>query len=426
MNLITLKEYQTLPPKKGITLNENELQTVKILETLNLEEQDQNLRQRLQDEGILNISSDPIKRGLKITAQSHIGVAQFTNFAVTIIPKFSNIGKLVELIDYVYELDLEIFPESETEFEGEKNILSEIIISTFVKHAQTLLRKGMVKSYTIHESNLPYLRGKLLIHQQIINDAKTKLQFSCEHDEFEYNNIENQILLYCLERCYYVTINDERKKEIRRIIRILEGLVEHKEITLDDFKTINYNQMNQHYKKVHELCKLIVNSIRITNFYEQKSRFVNSFFVDMNDVFEKFVFKLFHKYYPLPCKEQQYYASWEIESTGKKLNIIPDILIYSQNRHDIETIIDTKYKDELSEADRFQIAFYIRDYNKKVGYAILPKTSKSVSDTLKAPRQDIEIKVCFIDIDNILEMIYSKKNQKNKIQEILEELVIKN
>jgi len=128
MNLITLKEYQTLPPKKGITLNENELQTVKILETLNLEEQDQNLRQRLQDEGILNISSDPIKRGLKITAQSHIGVAQFTNFAVTIIPKFSNISKLVELIDYVYELDLEIFPESETEFEGEKNILSEIIL----------------------------------------------------------------------------------------------------------------------------------------------------------------------------------------------------------------------------------------------------------------------------------------------------------
>ena len=35
----------------------------------------------------------------------------------------------------------------------------------------------------------------------------------------------------------------------------------------------------QHYKKINELCKLIVNSIRITNFYERRSRFVNSFFV---------------------------------------------------------------------------------------------------------------------------------------------------
>ena len=425
MKQITLKEYQILPPKKGKTLSEKELKAVKDLETLTLEEQDQILRQRLQDGGILSISSDPIKKGLKIKSESHIGVAQFTNFSVTIIPKFSNIGKLVELIDYVYDLDLEIFPESEIEFEGERNMLSETIISTFVNHVQTLLRKGMVKSYTIHQSNLPYLRGKLLIQQQIINDAKTKLQFACEHVEFEYNNIENQILLYCLQRCYYITINEERKKRIRRIIKTLEGLVNQKEITDDDFRTINYNQMNQHYQKVHTLCKLIVNSIRITNFYEQKSRFVNSFFVDMNEVFEKFVFKLFQKHYPLTCKKQQPYASWKFESTGKKRDIIPDILIYGKNRHEIEAIIDTKYKDELSEDDRFQIAFYITDYAKKEGYAILPKTKDSIPDTLKAVRQNIEIKICYIDIDNLLEMIYSKKDHKQEIQDLLLSLVPK-
>lgn len=426
MNLVTLKEYQLLPPRKERTLNESEQKSIETLKTLNLKEEDQKLRQRLQDEGILSISSDPIKQGLQIKAESHIGVVQFSNFSVTIIPKFSNIGRLVELIDYVYDLDLEIFPESETEFLGEKNMLSEIIISTFVKHTEKLLKRGMVKTYTIHQSNLPYLRGKLMFQQQIVNDAKTKLEFACEHDEFEYDNIENQILLYCLERCYYITINNDRKKEIRSMIGLLEGLVNHREITLDDFKMINYNQMNQHYKKVHELCKLIVNSIRITNFYERKSRFVNSFFVDMNDVFEKFVFKLFHKYYPLSSKEQQRHASWEVEGSGKKFNIIPDILIYSKNRREIETIIDTKYKDELTESDRFQIAFYIRDYDKKKGYAILPKTSGSKPETLKATRQNIEIKICFIDIDDVLTMIYSKENNEHQIKSLLLELVPQN
>ncbi len=424
MNLITLKEYQSLPPRKDKRSTENELQSIDILKTLTLKEEDQKLRQRLEDKGILTISGD-LTRGLRLKAESHIGVAQFSNFSVTIIPKFSNIGKLIELIDYVYDLDLELFPESETEFLGEKDMLSEIIISTFVKHSEKLLKTGMVRSYTIHQNNLPYLRGKLMFQQQIINDARTKLEFTCEHDEFEYDNIENQILLYCLERCYYITINSDRKKTIRSMIGLLEGLVNHREISSDDFKMINYNQMNQHYRKVHGLCKLIVDSIRITNFYEQKTRFVNSFFVDMNDVFEKFVFKLFDEYYPLKSKEQQRYPSWELEGSGKKSYIIPDILIYSKNG-EVETIIDSKYKDELSESDRFQIAFYIRDYDKKKGYVILPKTQESRLGTLKATRQNIEIKIRFIDIDKVLEMIYSKQNNKQKIMDLLLELVPQN
>ena len=164
MKLITLKEYQSLPPRKDKTSNENQLQSIDILKTLTLKEEDQKLRQRLEDKGILTIS-DELTQGLRLKAESHIGVAQFSNFSVTIIPKFSNIGKLIELIDYVYDLDLELFPESETEFLGEKNMLSEIIISTFVKHSEKLLKIGMVRSYTIHQNNLPYLRGKLMFQQ---------------------------------------------------------------------------------------------------------------------------------------------------------------------------------------------------------------------------------------------------------------------
>jgi len=281
-----------------------------------------------------------------------------------------------------------------------------------------------VKSYTLHEENLPFLRGKLLVSQQIINNSKSKLQFACEHDEFEYNNIENQILLFCLERSYYITKNNERKKEIRRIMQTFEGLVDHKSITLDDFKIINYNQMNHHYKKTHELCKLIVNSIEITDFYKQKTRFVNSFFVDMNDVFEKFVFKLFHEFYPLPCKEQQHYRSWVSESGNKGFDIIPDILIYDKKRQNIAAIIDTKYKEELSDPDRYQISFYIRDYGKKEGYALLPKTENSRQDTLTVPRQDISLKIRFVGIDEILNLIYSKTtNKKQMIKEKLLEII---
>jgi len=424
MIIIKIKEYQTLPPSKGKTLTEEESDTVNKLKSLSLVEEDQDLREKLQESNILSISADPIKKEIKIASQSHIGVAQFTNFTITIIPKFSNIGKIVELIDYVYDLDLEIFPESEAQFEGENNLLSEIIISTFVKQCQDLLRKGMVKSYVVHEDNSPYLRGKLLVSKQIINDSKSKLLFASEHDEFEFDNLENQILLFCLERCYYTTINKDRKKEIRRLIQTFEGQVKHGKITLDSFKKINYNQMNNHYQKSHELCKLIVNSMQITNFYEQKTRFVNSFFVDMNRVFEKFVYKLFKEFYPLPSKEQQMRESLIFETENKKFNIKTDILIFDKKRQNIETIIDTKYKEEITQQDCYQLEHYIHDFEMKEAFAILPGTTETFSDTISVKYQDITIQIRHIDIDDTLELLYSKdKESKEKISEMLKEKI---
>jgi len=169
MTLIPLKEHELLPPKKGKTLTEREAEIVKKLENLELTQEDSKLKQALQEKNILTMTLDPLKKGLRMSTQSQIGVAQFSNFAVAISPKFSNIDNLVALIDYVYDLDLEIFPESETRFEGEKNILSEIIISTFVKKCKKLLREGLVKSYVTHEDNLSFLRGKLLLKQQILD-----------------------------------------------------------------------------------------------------------------------------------------------------------------------------------------------------------------------------------------------------------------
>jgi len=426
MTIIELKEYEKLPPSES-NISQETAAKLKKLENLILTEQDQKLKQELQEKKILSITSEPLQKGLRFSAQSHIGVAQFTNFAVTISPKFSNVEKLVELIDYVYDLDLEIFPESETEFEGEKDRLSEIIISTFVKKCQKLLRQGMVKSYNMHEDNLPYIRGKLLIRQQILNDAHKVLQFVCEHDELEYDNLENQILLYCLKRCYYITKNNERKKDIRRLIQNFADLVKYKEITLNDFKKINYNQMNFHYRKVHELCKLIVNSIRITDFYEQKTRFVNSFFVDMNIVFQKFVYKIFHQYYfpiSFAIREQQHYKSWRT-GDGNIIESIPDILVYDKKKQDIEIIIDTKYKDRILENDLYQIEHYVRDLGKEEGYAILPESPDPHTDEYQSIKQKLAIHIRFINIDKMLELIFLKDqiDKKKRIQDELSKLI---
>ena len=422
MTLITLKEHESFPPRRR-TADQELLKKIKELEHVQLEEQDQKLKNALQND-VLTISRDSVEDRLRFKAHSCIGLAQFSNFAVAITPKFSEIGKLVELIDYVYTLDLEIFEESETRFAGERGLISEIIISAFVKKCQRLVRQGLAKSYELREDDLPFLRGKLIIPRQIINRAKTRLQFACEYDEFEHNNLENQIILFCLKRIYYVTINVEQKKEIRRLIQNFSDLVDFKEVSYDDFNRINYNQMNSHYKKIHELCKLIVSSTQITDFYEQKLRFVNSFFVDMNVVFEKFVSKLFDEHYPLPAREQFRYDSWKSGRDGKSISSIIDILIFEKDKKTIHAIVDTKYKTDLSDADRYQLEHYIHDYEKTEAYAILPKFGTGVPDIYTATKQGICIKTKHVDIDRMLNLLNNKDHKaKNQIKESLLEMI---
>ncbi len=425
MNIVKIREYQKLP-RKGETTSE-EKEAWEVLKKTTLVEKDKELLEKLENKKILFIKEDPFTKKLNLQAQSNIGIAQFTNFRVKIGPKFSDINKVVELIEYVNELDLDIFPESEIEFEGEKEDLSEVIIGSFLDKVQILLQQGLVKSYNTREEDLSALRGKLLLYKQFQNDFRGKIQFACEYDELEYNNLENQIILYCLECCYDITANKLRKQKIRQLIQVMSELVEHRQIIQDDFEKINYNQMNHHYRKIHDYCKLIIDSIRISDFYDQQpGKFVNSFFVDMNNIFEKFVFMLFNEAYPHRCTAQpRLEEGYRSKISNKALYIEPDIFIKDKKREKLQAIIDTKYKEVISRDDRYQLSMYAAIKQKNNVYAILPETKDSKIDDLKVKNMDIVVHIRHLNIDNVLNIINSKEimNKKEAIREILTKIV---
>ena len=419
--LIKLREYEKKPS------DEHEDYT---LET----KQDQELMKELEEKQILTITRGNISKKLEFEAYSQIGVAQFSNFTITINPKFTNIENLVKLINYVYDLDIDIIPESEVKFRDESNMLTEIIISSFLSQCRNLIRQGLYKSYVLRQDrNMPSLRGKLLLVQQLQNDARSNAKFACEYDELEYDNLENQILLYCLHRCSTWTIIDSKKNEINRLIQQISPFVDEQiNITVDHFKKINYTRLNQYYEKIHQLCKIIVQNIGISDFYEQKTSFVNSFFVDMNWVFEEFFSKLVKQYYPLPSKEQVIESSW-VSTLGYTKANEPDILIYEENGKDIKYILDTKYKDSFNEdgtpkiktEDVRQLLDYMTHQGKTEGYLIYPKTKKSKPDEYKAENRDFTVKTRYIDIDKAIDLIYLKdsKTRKEEILTMLKEIL---
>ena len=410
--------------KKPIELREYQKKSVDEHEALMLEG-DLDLKNELEAKKILTISTHPVIKKTQFKADSKIGVARFTNFTVTINPKFTDIQNLVKIINYTLDVDIDIIPESEVKFRDESDMLTEVIFSTFLQYIQDLLMQGLYKSYaTKQDYNMPYLRGKLLLVQQLQNDARLNAKFACEYDELEYNNLENQILLDCLHRCRNLTVFDSKRNDFSSMIQQMDTFVEHKPITIDDFKKLNYTRLNQYYEKTHQLCKIIIQDIGISDFYEQETSFVNSFFIDMNDIFEKFFFKLVKEYYPLPSEQQVPEISW-ISTLGQTFTNKPDILIYDETRKKIEYIIDTKYKSEITQDDIRQLLDYMGHQGKNEGYLIYPKTKNSKPDEYKAENRDFTVKTRYIDIDRVIELldIEDEKIQTEKIQKLLQEII---
>jgi len=367
----------------------------------------------------------PLNDSLVISSTNNIGVVNFEQFSVVVKPKIHmNPDNLFGMINYAYDI-LE-WKNIENEFSPKTNdnFLIDMIIYAFVTHCKNIIKYGVYKTYVTNQDNIPYMKGKLLLKQHLQNVLKNRAKFACEYDELEYDNLENQILFFCLDRSYKITKNPILKKQIRMLIFQLSSVISYKHITIHDFKKLNYNRQNSHYENAHELCKLLVKSSGIVDFYSEKTHHVQAFFINMDDIFEKFVAKLFENYYSdrYAVNPQKWKKAWTIDDESTR-GIRTDILLKNK-KDNTKIVIDTKYTDHLSNNNLYQIGFYIHEYREKdeniqkKGYAILPTKEKIPLDgkkynVIESTIQKITVIELFINIDQIVSLL-NKKDQASK------------
>lgn len=422
--LISDLKYENKPP---LILLEHQTKEF-VGEQLQISDEDKDLQQFLIDKKIEIIDT---KKGLRISTGPYIGSAEFSNFILIVNPKFTHLQNIGKLIDYAYDIKDEDILDYEIKFNEQQNHPLELIIQIFTNQCKKLVQKGLIKSYQIHQETVPFLRGKLLVPQQIRNDSKFNLQFACEFDEFTENIIENQILLYTLNRCYHLTSSNHRKSTIQKIIHQMDAEVQLRPIGIEDFKKIQYTRLNEYYKKPHQLAKLILRDLGLFDFKKQSASFVVPYFIPMYQVFEDFLAQLFDdRYYDLSINKQVSTTGWKVNGSNREIR--PDIITYSTKspKQGAEvSIIDAKYMvgSKFGEnKEDYQIAFYLNDYKKKIGYAILPMSHDPKEDISRdwiSQNQDIKICVRFIDIDKILDWIYSDKDNSQDIQDYLEKMI---
>lgn len=133
------------------------------------------------------------------------------------------------------------------------------------------------------------------------------------------------------------------------------SFISDKSTVLDSFKLIEFTPLNEHYRPILSLCELL---LRDSSFDEEiiGGKTSNSFLVDMNLLFEKFVSNLFKERLiatsaKLSTREQKTeYA----DISDKELQLKLDILISYDKKPII--ILDTKYKEFEGTPDTSHIA----------------------------------------------------------------------
>lgn len=429
MDEIHLDDLEKIGDKPVLVIKEHqELQFIKDEKnSLFLTESDTIKKDELEGK---KIKIHQTENGILISTNYYVAIQEFSGFILKVIPKvIGDIDTLGRMLAFCY-MNKDFFLKNEKIRFQEDGPL-EMTIMNFFKLCQELIKKELYKKYVTYTDNVSYLKGKLLIKQQIQNTMKFNMKFHCKYDEFTSNNLENQIILHTLKKCLVISKNKDLTTKIQKLIHHMDKQIEDKEIVLSDFNRIHYTRLNKNYENPLVLSKLILEKTGFMNIKQMKTAFIIPFFIEMPDLFEKFIEKLFKEYSKFNVEPQYSHTAWKkddidsqaIEKDEKKM--MPDLVIYENKlegpknkllRENIKFVIDAKYMEDLNLSERYQIAFYLHEYGITSGFAICPtlestfpneggqiRYSDKEAYVVKSEYQKISIYVKHINVNEFLD-----------------------
>ena len=342
-----------------------------------------------------------------LKARQYCGVLNFDNQDFYILPKIVNHNNEQNLNIFIYMLmyayDIKLSNEQIASCKNDKHSILEVFVQMFASNLLNELKKGLYKEYLTQQDNLPVLKGKYLINENLkYNFTKNKIY--CEYDEFSPNNSLNQFFLYSVK---YLQKFVKNKKLLKQCELIFDE-VEYKQIDINKLDRIPFNRLNQRFKTSFEIAILLLKQ-SIPLFSQDKKSF--AFLFDMNILFEKFIAKI--------VKELDDNAKIQNQDNFNDLILKPDIILKNQ-------IIDTKYKkiksiEDIKQSDKLQAFAYGVNYGVDNVMLLYPRHLDEIKYDLGFGKDDkkVELKIRSIDLNfmgnNFKEYIEEIKNRVDEL-----------
>ena len=271
--------------------------------------------------------------------------------------------------------------------------LLEIFISMFLCELEALVKKGIKSDYVALEENLNFLKGKLNINEQIKRNSIHKERFYVGYSKFLSDIKINQIIKTTLKFLYKKSNSSKNQQKIREFLFIFDEVSECEDYK-NFFAKLVINRQVKHYEQTLLWCKIFLLSNSFTPYKGDDLAFALLF--DMNALFESYVGDFIKKSFPGTILQ---HSEKHLVEEPKSFKLRPDIFLESK------FIADTKWKiikskDDISQADLYQLYAYGKKHECDKLYLIYPKIEDIKQEFMKFGYDDeMWLEILYFDLE---------------------------
>lgn len=271
--------------------------------------------------------------------------------------------------------------------------LLEIFISMFLCELEALVKKGIKSDYVALEENLNFLKGKLNINEQIKRNSVHKERFYVGYSEFLSDIKINRIIKTTLKFLYKKSNSSKNQQKIRELLFIFDEVSECEDYK-NFFTNFVINRQIKHYEQTLLWCKIFLLGNSFTPHKGDDLAFALLF--DMNALFESYVGNFIKKSFPGTILQ---HSEKHLVEYPKSFKLRPDIFLKDK------FIADTKWKivksrDDISQADLYQLYAYGKKYECGRLYLIYPKIDGVEQEPMKFRYEDkMWLEILYFDLE---------------------------
>lgn len=286
--------------------------------------------------------------------------------------------------------------------------LYEIFINMYLQEARTLVKHGLKSTYVAREDNLKFYKGKLVVNEQIKQNAAHGERFFVRYDEYLVERAENRLVKATLMKLQGITSSAENQKEIRQLLTAFE-MVSPSVNYQKDFNKVVIHRNTKDYDMLMRWSRVFLMNKSFTTF--SGSHKARALLFPMEKVFESYVAQqlrraLFDLDWEITTQDRRYYLFDE----PRQFALQPDIVIKRDDGSRV--ILDTKWKRlvdrpginyGISQSDMYQMYAYSKKYETPEIWLLYPvnEEMRYRSNISFSSYDGVNVRLFFVDVANI-------------------------
>lgn len=299
-------------------------------------------------------------------ATSWVGVMRLPTVEIRVRPKLVGDNlHLAQMIDFATGASIVQRETARASFEAAGESLFDLIALLFVEASESVVRRGLISDYKSDEADLPVVRGRILVDQQVLRRFGLFDKVVCRYDDYQPNVPENQLILAAIRQASRSVVSAAVRHRLERLRHVFESACSTSGFEPSYAgRSIAYSRLNAYYLPAHTLGALLLDGLGVDDLYAGQHG-GSSFFLDMNTLFQAFVEAWLVKILPQALyrvRKQVRNKSvvWDLTSDVSYSSIIPDFIVDAVSQR-LAVPLDAKYKrydHGVNESDIYQAFLY--------------------------------------------------------------------